>query len=209
METLNVDANYLFQDVVHLPQKENDITLAEYERIKKYRALDPSGQEHVNAILDWESARVQQLTELRSRPATVIDFQERKDQITRLAEYFRSASAGGGVFILGNEATSKIAISEADWDDRVDYVISISGDSMEPDFSDGDKVMVSQRMELHHGDVGIFVVDGKAYIKEYGEHELISRNHKRPNIKISEYSNIVCMGKVIGKLIGPFKIIDD
>lgn len=200
---LELTPNYL------LAAASDDIAPSEKLLINLYRNLDDSGKKHIKYELERESARVQQLTELRSQPATVIDFQEHKDQITRLAEYFRSASAGGGVFILGNEATSKIAISEADWDDRVDYVISISGDSMEPDFSDGDKVMVSQRMEIHHGDVGIFVVDGKAFIKEYGEHELISRNHKRPNIKISEYSNIVCMGKVIGKLTGPFQIIDD
>lgn len=182
---------------------------SEQDLVKKYRALDPSGQDAVNYTLDHETTRVQQLTELRSRPAAVIDFQARSDQVSRLAEYFRSASAGGGVFILGNEATSKIAISESDWDDRVDYVISVSGDSMEPDFVDGDKVMVSQRVEIRHGDIGIFIVDGKAYIKEYGEQELISRNHARPNIKISEYNNIVCMGKVIGKLNGPFQIVDD
>lgn len=208
-DILHCDANYLFQDETRELYKDEASPDEFVNIVLKYRNLDDYGRETINIALERETARVQQLTELRSRPAAVIDFQKRKDQITRLAEYFRSASAGGGVFILGNEATSKIAISEADWDDRVDYVISISGDSMEPDFSDGDKVMVSQRMEIHHGDVGIFVVDGKAFIKEYDEHELISRNHKRPNIKISEYSNIVCMGKVIGKLMGPFQIIDD
>lgn len=51
--------------------------------------------------------------------------------------------------------------------------------------------MISQRLEMQHGDVGIFVVNGKAYIKEYGETELISRNPDSPNIKIAEYDNIV------------------
>lgn len=187
----------------------------EMEYIKKYRSLDPYGQETVNIILDRESTRVasllqkdEHIKELQSRPAAIIDFQERSNQAARIAEYFRSASAGGGIFILGNEATSKIAISESDWDDRMDYVISVSGCSMEPDFSDGDKVMVSQRMEMHHGDVGIFVINGKAFIKEYGEKELISRNPNSENIKISEYDNIVCMGKVIGKLEGKYEIID-
>ena len=31
---LNVDANYLFQDVVNLPSKNKEISLAEYEHIK-------------------------------------------------------------------------------------------------------------------------------------------------------------------------------
>lgn len=181
----------------------------EMEHIKKYRNLDDYGRETIDIALERESARVQQLTDLQSRPAAIIGFQERTDQSARIAEYFRSASAGGGVFILGNEATSKIMVPESDWDDRVDFVISISGHSMEPDYNDGDKVMVSQRMEMCHGDVGIFVINGKAYIKEYGEKELISRNPNSENIKISEYDNIVCMGKVIGKLEGQYEIIDD
>lgn len=181
------------------------------EHIKKYRALDPSGQEHVNTVLDWESARVQQLQDARKKsPAAVIEFQPNHIIYPeRTAEYLSSVSAGGGVFILGNEGASKIVVSESDWDDRVDYVISISGNSMEPDYYDGDKVMVSQRIEMQHGDVGIFVINGKAYIKEYGKKELISRNPNSENIKISEYDNIVCMGKVIGRLEGPYKIIDD
>ena len=74
---------------------------------------------------------------------------------------------------------------------------------------DGDNVMVSQHMELNYGDIGIFVVNGKAYIKEYGETELISRNPDFPNITVHESDNIVCMGKVIGKLEGEHKIISD
>lgn len=80
---------------------------------------------------------------------------------------------------------------------------------MLPDYCDGDKVLVSQRTEMRHGDVGIFVVNGNVYIKEYGTDELISRNPDSPNIKIAEYDNIVCMGKVIGKIKGPFQIIED
>lgn len=56
------------------------------------------------------------------------------------------------------------------------------------------------KQEMQYGDVGIFVINGSAYIKEYGKDELISRNPDFDNISVSEYDNIVCMGKVIGKL---------
>ncbi|GFI49993.1 LexA repressor [Lachnospiraceae bacterium] len=72
---------------------------------------------------------------------------------------------------------------------------------MEPDYYDGDIVLVSQKAELSHGDVGIFIINNDAYIKEYGETELISRNPDADNIIISEYDNIVCMGKVVGKYV--------
>lgn len=80
---------------------------------------------------------------------------------------------------------------------------------MIPLYNDGDKVIVSQRSEVLHGDIGIFVVNGTAYIKQYGENELISLNPAAKNIKISEYDNIVCMGKVIGKITGKYEIIND
>ena len=56
METLNVDANYLFQDAVKIKAKQNDVTLAEYDYIKKYRDLDDHGREMVDFTLtkEWE-----------------------------------------------------------------------------------------------------------------------------------------------------------
>ena len=56
METLNVDANYLFQDAVKIKNQQNDVTLAEYDYIKKYRDLDDHGREMVDFTLtkEWE-----------------------------------------------------------------------------------------------------------------------------------------------------------
>ena len=53
-EALNVDANYLFQDVVNIPQRNNNVTISEYAFIEKYRSLDPAGQKHVDTVLQWE-----------------------------------------------------------------------------------------------------------------------------------------------------------
>lgn len=55
METLNIDANYLFQDAVKL-KTSNNVSLLEYELIKKYRDLDAHGKEMVDFTLlkEWE-----------------------------------------------------------------------------------------------------------------------------------------------------------
>lgn len=196
MEKLKVDANYLFQDAVKLPKSENDINLSEYEHIKKYRSLDTHGRDMVDTVLEKEAERMAELE--ASRP-TVIDIQPHLEDSTRLIEYHRSASAGTGVFILGSEGVEQIPIPNTPENRKVDYAIKVSGSSMEPDYFDGDIVLVSQKVELNHGDVGIFIVNNDAYIKEYGETELISRNPDADNIIISEYDNIVCMGKVVGK----------
>ncbi len=57
METLGVDANYLFQDCMHIPPKDNDIALSEYEHIKKYRNLDDHGKKMVDFTLKEEYER--------------------------------------------------------------------------------------------------------------------------------------------------------
>ncbi|MCM1190548.1 MAG: S24 family peptidase [bacterium] len=179
-------------------------TNREWKLVESYRSLDATGRSHVDTVLSWEAARREEL----EAGSTVIELSSRSG-MRHLTEYFHDASAGRGIFILGNEAASRIAISDSDWDERTDYVIRVNGDSMEPDFRDGDNVMVSQRVELLHGDIGIFVVNGKAYIKEYGETELISRNPDFDNIPVREYDNIVCMGKVIGKLGEDYEIINE
>lgn len=56
IEVLHVDANYLFQDCVNIPKELNNVTLAEFEHIKKYRALDEHGKKMVDFTLqnEWE-----------------------------------------------------------------------------------------------------------------------------------------------------------
>lgn len=57
IESLNCDANYLFQDSVKIKTQQNDVTLAEYDHIKKYRALDEHGKKMVDFVLTEESDR--------------------------------------------------------------------------------------------------------------------------------------------------------
>lgn len=177
-------------------QKNNNFSKEEYDHIKKYRTLDTHGKEMVDFVLNKEADR---MTELKATQATVIDIQTRLEDNIRLIEYHHSASAGTGVFILGNEGVDQLPIQDTPENRKVDYAIKVSGNSMEPDYYDGDIVLVSQKVELNHGDVGIFIVNNNAYIKEYGEVELISRNPEADNIVIAEYDNIVCMGKVVGR----------
>lgn len=185
------------------------LNVKEQEHIEKYRSLDSSGQETVSYILDKEAKRVKtiieqsaRIAELESPEQKIVNIEDRKEQFSnRTFEYHRSVSAGGGVFMMDDEGVDQVAIPlETPGADKCDYLIKISGNSMEPDYYDGEVALVSRIMPVRHGDVGIFIVDGKAYIKEYGDAELISRNPSSENIKISEYANIVCMGKVVGKI---------
>lgn len=116
--------------------------------------------------------------------------------------YFRAGvSAGSGIFILGNEAEDEIELPDLPEYEAADFAIDVNGDSMAPDFSHEDIALVQQDAELFPGDIGVFVVNSNAFIKELGENELISRNKDYKNIPIHDGDNVVCMGKVIGKVM--------
>lgn len=67
IEALNVDANFLFQDVVHIPSEQNNVTLSEYKHLEKYRKLDCHGKEMVDFTLEKEYERSVSLIEERER----------------------------------------------------------------------------------------------------------------------------------------------
>ena len=116
--------------------------------------------------------------------------------------YFRAGvSAGSGIFILGNEAEDEIELPDLPEYEAADFAIDVNGNRMEPDFSHEDIALMQQDTELFPGDIGVFVVNSNAFIKELGENELISKNKDYKNIPIHEGDNVVCMGKVIGKVI--------
>ena len=167
-------------------------TNKEWELIEKYRDLSSYDQETVTQLLD----RLHGRKELRN----IIEYHAASDPLNRFIPYQHSASAGSGIYILGNEAADQIAIPALPEYDDVDYAVKVNGHSMEPDFCDGEAALISQRKEMEIGDVGIFVKNGEVFIKELGETELISRNPDYPNIPVTENDNVVCLGKVIGKL---------
>lgn len=169
--------------------------------IKKYRSLDPHGQDMVDTVLVKEYERVSKYGKLTA-PATIIEFHPKQDNNLLVLPYFRAGvSAGTGIFILGNEAEDDIELPALPEYETADFAIDVNGDSMEPDFSHEDIALVQRDVEMHVGDIGVFIVNGDAFIKELGEKELISRNKDYKNIPIHEGDNVVCMGKVIGKVM--------
>ena len=72
----------------------------------------------------------------------------------------------------------------------------VDGDSMEPKFHNGDYILVRKQPAVDIGQIGIFGVDGKGYVKKYGGDKLISLNKKYPDIPLDEESR--CFGLVLG-----------
>lgn len=187
--TLNVDANYLFQDVVNLPKKSNDVTLAEFEQIKKYRNLDEHGRHVIDLLLDAEYDR-----SISSKQQASISM-----PTGRLIQFYpKLASAGTGQIVFDDVPVDLVEIPDIPEYKRVKYAIGVNGDSMEPLYYDGDILLVEPSREISIGDIGIFLIDGQSYVKKLGENVLISLNQKYNPIPIT--SETECLGLVISKM---------
>lgn len=184
-DALKTDANYIFHEAVEVQKIE--LTFKETTMIKTYRDLDAHGKKMVDFVIEEEFGRCKkQLAEKRTKPTWSICYNEYK------------VSAGTGVMLDEYERLDRIDVIDTPEARRADYGLMISGNSMEPMYHNGDIVLVKQTDTIDVGEIGIFVVDGEGYIKEFGGDRLISLNDEYNDIPLHEYSSIRCYGRVIG-----------
>ncbi len=106
-------------------------------------------------------------------------------------------SAGIGYDLSDSDAWERVNVLDCPEARRADFIIEIDGDSMEPTYCNGENIFVKATPDVRIGEIGIFIVDGKGYIKELGDGELISHNEKYDPIPLKDTEN-QCIGKVIG-----------
>lgn len=106
-------------------------------------------------------------------------------------------SAGTGVYLDDNH-TEPLKIKHTAIAERANYAVRVSGDSMTPEYYDGDIVLVETCPSVNVGEIGIFVVDGEGYIKQFGGDKLISLNSKYPDITLRTCESVSCRGRVLG-----------
>lgn len=117
----------------------------------------------------------------------------------KLPLYYLAVSAGTGQFLDGD------SYEEIDVPDSVphaaDFAVRIAGDSMEPRYHDDEIVWVHKQNDLEDGEIGIFFLDGNAYLKKFSRKEdalnLISLNPNYDPIEITENSEFQVFGKVV------------
>ena len=122
-----------------------------------YDQLEPPGQRKV--ITYAEKLREEQE---KRRKAKKNEVSEKVVQLYGYDYYDHAASAGTGQY-LNDVRVERI---ELPVDVDADFVIPIKGDSMEPDYHDGDLVFIQTSVDLNDGVIGVFNYDGEAYIKQ-------------------------------------------
>lgn len=215
-DVLNVSVSYLLD---YYGKSEFEINSFEQDYIKKYRLIlqySPNGAETVNYILNREYAVAKQIQEqadiLAAQAARISELeaahkQTTMEQAAAIIGYERATSNLYLYSYMGKIACAgtgfyfddiPIDTMEAPYMKDADFIIGVNGDSMEPDYHDGDKLYVKKAEELIPGDVGIFTVNDECFLKEFGNEGLISKNPKYNNIPGTE--DVVLIGRVIGKV---------
>ena len=195
----NVSTDFLLglQEDKEIPYS-YELKASEYEHIEKYRSLDPHGQQTVDYILDRELDRT---TQAKESADTIEHLQQRlaiRSIPPRFYAYYGKIAAAGTSVEFSDIAAGVRAYPENELNKNADYVIGVRGDSMEPEYSDGDIVYVQKTDHIEIGDIGIFQKGNNIYIKKAGENGLISLNSNYPPLTAGG-DRIIVLGKVLGK----------
>ena len=157
----------------------------EYRGLPKLNALGKSRVEEYIAMLSVNAL----FSEAESE-----DYFAKQRRLVRL--YDVPVAAGIGTFLDSD------AYEDLEVDDTVppeaDFAVKVSGDSMTPRFVDSQIVFIKEQQILEIGDIGIFELEGDAYIKKLGHGELLSLNSLYKPIVIRDYNSFHIFGKVVG-----------
>ena len=111
--------------------------------------------------------------------------------------YDHATSAGTGQYL--NDV--RVEQIELPIDVDADFVIPIKGDSMEPDYHDGDLVFIQTSVDLNDGVIGVFNYNGEAYIKQLVIDEdqayLHSLNPEYKDMPITPDTDFRIIGEVV------------
>lgn len=121
-----------------------------------------------------------------------------KERFIRIEQEQLPASAGTGVPLDNIEAPEYVYVHVSREACMADEIIAVSGDSMQPTFNNGDLLLVERASEIEPGEIGIFIVAGDGFVKEYQPDGLHSHNPKYHTICPSEDDNTRCIGRVLG-----------
>lgn len=199
-EVLGCSLDYIVNGT---PDNINNYTLSpeEMDFIELYRQLDSHSKEVVRTIAQKEAERAVVSSTARQKSAKILSTPASASRIGKrtVLLYDLSVSAGTGVY-LDDAQTSEISIPDNEKTRMADFALRINGNSMEPKYHDGDIVLVEDTDSVEVGELGIFVLDGNGYFKVFGGDRLVSLNSDYGDIILRGYSEVVCCGRVVGKL---------
>ena len=180
------------QDPIDIIAKKYRLTSAQRGILAAYLYMDEKDRENLLDI-------VKQLAEGAKTP-------EERLIVSRLfRKHMNKASAGSGYDLDNSDIWETIRIKDVPEADQADFIVEVDGDSMEPNYHDGDLVFIKLSSDVSIGSVGLFQKGENGYIKRCGEDRLSSDNPDYDDI----YSDDTEPIEVIGRVVGTATEVDD
>lgn len=176
----------------------------EMGHIQKYRLLAPNWKEAVDGVLN---IGYREYEERQARAAALKEHQkqleaaEQIEPIITLNQPFAQVAAaeGTGAFLL-DSGYDEISVVVNEYTQRANVILKVVGRSMEPEVSNGDRILVRIQPSINVGEIGVFILDGQGYLKEFAEDRLISLNPDVDDVFIGNLQQVMCYGKFISVL---------
>ena len=183
-----------------LPNAKQFLALCEILEIDDVRGEFSCGSEGIFAGLCREGRRLAlDYVQLLRDSGRYANRREEPAYIRSLPLYSLAVSAGTGQFLDGEDY--EMVEVGAEVPDGANFGVRVAGDSMEPAFHDGQTVWVRQQRSLMTGEIGIFLYDGNAYLKQLVALEnsmaLHSLNPAYADIVVSPELPLRVLGKVV------------
>ncbi len=188
-------------------KKEEPITISLEDRLRreKMAKLDSYGRRAVQTMVDQMNDAVDSLLQIETQRVQENEQFESLEQDGLFDEpltYFSlplydvRVSAGTGQF-LDSDHYEIVELKKAP-PRGANFMVQVSGDSMEPRIHDGDRLFVRRQPSVEEMEIGVFYLDGEVYVKEFWGDHLGSLNPAYDDIELDDFEQTRCYGKVIG-----------
>ena len=174
----------------------NQYTAKEQQIVNDYRSLSKGHQFTVDNLISTLQA---------------VEYAENCRDISELIECDKRLAAGFDTGLEFDDEGTPIYLYTSDLIRKADYVFTVSGDSMEPEYHDGDMVLVQRYPgcpALRYGEVGAFIIGNETYIKIYEEDGLHSFNESYDTMRFTDADSVYLIGRVLG-ILDPEDIASD
>ena len=172
-----------------IEDKYSGLSKRERRLLDCYRSLDIPGREDLETFAQAMSGNVHK----RRLRMTL-------ERMTSVNDLGRAAAAGDGADWEDHPENESYILYDSPAVSSADEIITVCGQSMEPQFHDGDRVLVQYCSELSYGDIGIFHVPGMGgVIKQVAHDRLHSLNPDYDDIFPYE-DGVKIIGRVLGRI---------
>lgn len=186
--TIGLGQNTMANLKTSMPKADNLAKIADYLNCSVDYLLSRTDNPEINS-------------EIVSMPLVTPERTSKLNTKTIILPFYRTpTSAGTGLWLSDETPVEYTNVPKTEKTSAADFMLEVRGDSMQPKFFDGDRVLVKQAESIYEGEIGVFILNNESYIKKMGRKELISLNPAYNPINLKEYDDIRCAGKVIGAL---------